>query len=154
MNNRNNNPSDNVVHKLVNEFTETTEKYNISFFGFFKNISTLSVGLIGLLIGLKPDVIQNPIAKLCFLVGISLLGLSILFSLVVQHYELNYRGQQNKIRLQNIQSYIENPSENIMQSADLHKNKFYKISEILTYFCFGISILSLILYVAFLEFYC
>jgi uncharacterized ion transporter superfamily protein YfcC len=143
-----------IVHKLVNEFTETVEKYNASFFGFFKNISTLSVGLIGLLIGLKPDVIPNPISKLCFLTGISLLGLSILFSLVVQHYELNYREQQNKIRLQNILSYIQNPADNIMQKGEVSKHKAYKFSEKLTYYCFGLSIVSLIFYVAFLEYYC
>lgn len=143
-----------IVDKLVNEFTEAVEKYNASFFGFFKNISTLSVGLIGLLIGLKPDVIPNPISKVFFLLSIILLGLCILFALVVQHYELNYREQANNIRLQNIQSYIKNPSKNKIQKSDTDKKKIYVISEKFTYFCFGISIVSLILYVAFLEFYC
>ena len=117
----------NTVLKLVNEFTETVEKYNSSFFGFFKNISTLSVGLIGLLIGLKPDVIPNPIAKVFFLIGICLLGLCILFALAVQHYELNYREQASNIRLKNIQSYIQNPAENLMQTSDTHKKKIYVI---------------------------
>ena len=152
--NRNEIMNSKAVHKLVDEFTVTVEKYNTSFFGFFKNISTLSVALIGLLIGLKPAVIPNQYAKLFFLLSIILIGLCILFSLIVQHYELNYREQANNIRLRNIQSYILNPSENIMQKEGVNKKPIYVISEILTYFCFGTSIISLILYVAFLEFYC
>ncbi len=144
--------NNNVVSKLVTEFTGAVDKYNDSFFRFFKNISTLSVGLIGLLIGLKPDVIPNQYAKVFFLLSIILIGLCILFSLIVQHYELNYRAQANKIRLRNITSYIENPSENTMQSADVNKHKFYKFSEKLTFSCFGISILTLIFYVYFLVF--
>lgn len=141
-----------TVDKLVNELTDSINKYNTSFFSFLRNISTLSVGLIGLLIGLKPDEIPNQNAKVFFLISIILIGLCILASLVAQHYEINYLTQANKIRLQNIESYIRNPSENIMQKSEISKGKVYKISEIVTYSCLILSIVALIFYVYFLEF--
>jgi len=141
-----------TVDKLVNELTDSINKYNTSFFSFLRNISTLSVGLIGLLIGLKPDEIPNLHAKVFFLISIILIGLCILSSLVAQHYEINYLTQANKIRLQNLESYIRSPSENIMQKSEISKGKVYKISEIVTYFCLILSIVALVFYVYFLEF--
>jgi hypothetical protein len=150
----NNEVDDKTVNKLVNELTDSINKYNVSFFSFLRNISTLSVGLIGLLIGLKPAVIPNQYAKVFFLLSIFLIGLCILSSLVAQHYEINYLTQANKIRLRNIESYIQNPSENILQKSEISKGRIYKVSEIVTYSCLTLSIITLICYVYFLEFYC
>ena len=70
--------------ELVNNLEQSQEKKDTSYFEYFKSISTLSVALIGLLIGLKASPIPNQEAKVAFLITIILIGLCILFSLATR----------------------------------------------------------------------
>jgi len=140
------------LKKLFNDWELTQEKRDKSFFLYFRNISTLSVALIGLIIGLKPTPIPNQDAKVLFLITIILIGLCILFSLATQFYEVISYKQEIDARKKNIIKYIENPSENNLQIENLYKPVIYKFFEIMTFSCLILSILSLIVYVYFLEF--
>ena len=142
--------------KYLKELSVSLEQSQIkkdnSYFEYFKSISTLSVGLIGLLIGLKPSPIPNQESKIAFLISIILIALCILFSLAVRFYEIAFYKQEVAHRKNHISKYIENPSENNVQISNLYKHWFYKFSEIATFSCLLLSILALISYVYFLEF--
>lgn len=140
------------LKELFNNFEQSQAKKDNSYFEYFKSISTLSVGLIGLLIGLKSFPIPNQEAKIAFLLAIILIALCILFSLAIRFYEIDAYKQEVELRKSNILKYIENPSENNLQIDSLNKHKFYKFSEIATFVCLLLSILALISYVYFLEF--
>jgi F0F1-type ATP synthase assembly protein I len=142
----------NHLKELFVNFEESQIKKDTSYFEYFKSISTLSVALIGLLIGLKSDKIPNQEAKIAFLITIILIGLCILFSLAVRFYEVVSYKDEVELRRLNILKYIENPSENNLQIDILKKHWFYKFSEIATFSCLLLSILALISYVYFLEF--
>ena len=140
------------LKELFNNLEQSQEKQDISYFNFFKSISTLSVGLIGLLIGLKASPIPNQEAKVAFLITIILIALCILFSLATQFYEVTFYNKAVGVRKLHIQSYIENPSENNLQETIIEKPKVYMFFERMTFFCLILSILALISYVYFLEF--
>jgi hypothetical protein len=133
-------------------FTESQEKRGKSYFLFFRNLTTVSIGLLGLLIGLKPLEILNQNAKYLFLLSIILIGLGILFSVMTQFSEISYYKQEEKVRHKQLIEFVKNPSENSLQIDNIGVKKIYVFSEIMTFVCLGLSILSLISYVYFLEF--
>jgi F0F1-type ATP synthase assembly protein I len=141
------------LKNLFNKLEETQDKKDKSYFEYFKSISTLSVALIGLLIGLKASPIPNQYAKVAFLITIILIGLCILFSLATRFYEVTAYKQEVESRKLHISKYVENPADNNLQIDQLGKSWFYKFSEILTFSCLLLSIITLIFYVYFLEFY-
>ena len=142
----------NHLKELFVNFEDSQIKKDTSYFEYFKSISTLSVALIGLLIGLKSDRIPNQEAKIAFLITIILIGLCILFSLAVRFYEVVSYKDEVELRRLHILKYIESPSENILQIDNLGKHWIYKFFEISTFVCLLLSILALISYVYFLEF--
>ena len=136
-------------YKQLGEFQR---KKDVSFYGLFKNITTLSLGLLGLLIGLKPKVIPDENAKVLFLLALILLALVCVFSLITQFGETSVY----KIFVKETQELM----KEIIRNKDVGKSKLlisrkkwlYKFSEIMTYLCLILSIGSLISYVYFLEF--
>ena len=140
------------LKELAEKFEIAQDKKDKSYFNFFKSISTLSVALIGLLIGLKAEPIPNQDAKFVFLLTIILIGLCILFSLITQFYELIFDNQKAELRKKQLLKYIENTDENNIQVDSTKGVKFYRFFEIMTFVCLVLSILSLISYVYFLEF--
>lgn len=142
----------NYLKELFNKFEESQEKSQNSYIEFYKKITTLSVGLIGLLIGLKANPIPNLSAKYAFFTTIVLIGLSILFSLISIFCDVDQYRQETKIRQSLIMNYLKNPKENNFQIESINKKWIFKFSEIATLFCLVLSVLSLIMYVFYLEF--
>lgn len=138
--------------ELITNFNNSQEIRDNSYFEYFKSLSTLSVGLIGLLIGLKPNPIPNYEAKVSFLITIILIALCILFSLATRFYEVILKKNVVQVYKQNLVKYVDNPSENNLQIDSIEKSKIFKFFEIMTFVCLLLFILSLILYVYFLEF--
>ena len=137
---------------LFVRFEQSQNEKDKSHFDFFKSISTLSVALIGLLIGLKASPIPNPEAKVSFLITIILIGLCVLFSLASRFYEVASRNNEVEIRREMILNYVSNPEENDLQIEQIKKPRIYKFFEICTYVCLSLSIIALIAYVFFLDF--
>ncbi len=137
---------------LLNNWEQSFEKLHKSYFGYFRTISTLAIALIGLIIGLKPEVIPEENAKVFFIIGISLLGLCIIFSLVVQYYEVNQYRQETKIRKDQVLDYVQDPESNNLQLSEINKHWIFILSEYLTFISLILSIAALIGYVYFSEF--
>ena len=138
--------------KLFDALEESQNKRGKSYFEFFNSISSLSIALIGLLIGLKPTPIPNHFAKIAFFIAIILIGLCTLFSFATRFYEVVFHNKEVEIRKFHIQSYIENSTENNLQETLIERPKIYTFYERATFFCLILAIFSLISYVYFLEF--
>lgn len=138
--------------KLFENLEVSQVKKDKTYFEYFSSISSLSIALIGLLIGLKPNPIPNEFAKIAFLISIILIGLCIIFSLGTRFYEIVFYGKEVEVRKLHIKKYLDNPSENEFQEAIIEKPKLYVFFEIATFICLVFSILSLISYVYLLEF--
>lgn len=145
-----------IFKKNVKSLFENIEKSHIefskSFFSFFKGITTMSTGLIALLIGLKPDKIPDLDSKVFFLLSISLIGLCILFSLIVQYKEVYLKKSETEIREQQLKKFLKDKADGDVLIDNIPVNKFYVFFEKMTYYCLLLSIISLVLYVYFLEF--
>ena len=141
------------LKELFGKFEESQKDRDKVYFDFFKSITTLSVALIGLLIGLKAEPIPNQAAQFAFLITIILIGLCILFSLGVRFYEVISGNDSVEVRRKHILVYIENPVEGGLQIEQLNKSKIYRFFEISTFVCLILSIIALIFYVVFLEFW-
>ena len=140
------------LKNLFDSFETSQNERDRTFFAYFRNITTISVGLIGLLIGLKPAQLPNLCSKYLFLTTIILIGLCILFSLVVQFYEVEFHKKQVSVRKEHISKYIADPENENLQIDSIKKRLIYKISEKMVFLCLLLSVTSLIFYVYFSEF--
>ena len=136
-------------YKQLGEFQR---KKDVSFYNLFKNITTLSLGLLGLLIGLKPKVIPDENAKVLFLLALILLALVCVFSLITQFGETSFYKIFVKETQELMKEIIRNKDVGESKLLISRKKWIYKFSEIMTYLCLILSIGSLIFYVYFLEF--
>ena len=134
-----------MIEQQIHELHDAGLELNKVKTSFFNKITTFSIGLTGLLIGLKPASISVYYAKIAFLTAIICLALCALFSLLAQHYEINFSKQKEAI----IRKGIESNTQGI---GWINKPFIYKVAESLTYICLTISILTLIAYVYLLEF--
>ncbi|WP_162127615.1 hypothetical protein [Flavobacterium phycosphaerae] len=142
------------LKRKVTDVIDARERHEKTNFNYFKGLTTISVALIGLLIGLKPPLIPNQSAKILFLITICLIGLCILFSLIVQFYEVIFDKQKIDARIKILKEYIDDPvGVGFVQFAELKEVKFFRLFKILTFSCLILSIISLIFYVYFSEFY-
>lgn len=136
----------------INKLSESHYEYIQSKNSYFNKITTLSVGLIGLLIGLKPNPLPNYCSKVLFLITITLIALCILLSLISQHYHVSYHKQVSSSNKEQLLEYTKDVKNNNLKMDPLKKSLIYKISDKLTFSCLVLYVLSLIMYVYFLEF--
>jgi hypothetical protein len=142
----------NHLKELFKQFDNSNLNHEKAYFNFFKVLTTICIGLIGLLIGLNKTPINNQFAKVAFLISLILIGFCIMFSLVVQFYEVISYKKEVEIRRMNILKYIDNPNENNLQIEILVKHRIYTIFEILTFVSLILSIFSLIIYSYYINF--
>ena len=140
------------VKSLFVNIEKSHIEYSKTFFSFFKSITTMSTGLIALLIGLKPVKIPDLDSRVCFLLSIFLIGLCILFSLIVQYKEVYLKKSEIDIREQQLKKYVGEETDSNVLTEEIQINKFYIFFEKATYFCLLLSIITLNLYVYFLYF--
>ena len=133
---------------------QANREYENSNFSFFKGITTISVALVGLLIGLKPSSIPNQCAKMLFLTTIILIGLCILCSLIVQFYEVLFYKKKVYAREKILKEYKVSVSDtDFLEVLIIKRFLFFEFFQILTFLFLLLSIITLILYVYFSEFY-
>ena len=130
----------------LNKMQKAIDVRDKSYFAYIKSLSQILVVLFGFLVGLKSDVPLNNIPKVLFLISIISIGLTILFSQRLLFYEVSI--QENVVKaykqtLSNLQSQIEKTPFVLVVSD---KEKFFQLFEKMTFFCFVLSILSLMFY--------
>jgi hypothetical protein len=140
------------AHPDVYSKLESSENKRMdSLFRFYRTITTLSVGLLGLLIGLKPAEPLQEDPKLYFLSGLSLLVASILFSLIVQYYETILLNRESNVYLKEINNTQTQQSGRASKTVRVNTGWIYQAVQILTCVCLALSLISLTYY-AYLTF--
>ena len=138
---------DDGLRQRLNTFIDIQESRIASYFAYLRTITTISTGLLALLIGLKPDVIQAGSPQYLFLATISLLGLGILSSAITQFSEVAYLKQRTKAQRKMIGEYADKKVGSSFQVEEIATPIIYKVSEASTFVCLGLSIVALIGYV-------
>lgn len=131
---------------------EIQKEYNSKKNKYVSGVSTMLIGLLGLLIALKPDEIPQYNQKITYLIALILIALGVLASLVFLFSEVAYvkrsRDEMNKKLLSQYNPNI----KTISIDAILRYEKLYRFCEKLTYICLILSMIALIWYYCLVEF--
>ncbi len=138
------------IKKSTLEFIGSQQKSEEVYFSFLRHLTTLCIGFLGLLIGLKPEKLPNHYSELLFFVTISSLSLGILFLSICIFYETKNARIEMKVRRQFIIDYIDNPSDNKFQIKQVPKG-FRSVFEVISFGLLISSILCIIVYSYFLT---
>ncbi len=138
------------IKSKIEDFNTAVADSTSKYFNYLRALTVIATGFLGLLIGLKPEKIPDCTSKYLFLSTITLMSLGIFFSVVSQFYEVVYAQKLVDARDELLTEYIHDPSKKF-QSKTILKPIFYKISDAMTFCCYGLSIATLICYVWFLE---
>ena len=135
------------AQKLIDKYDEVSEKYVSSKYLFSKLLVSISITLVGLLASLTKFETLDYNSKFFFLTSLSLLVLCILFSLIFLFSEQSYLKKEAGIRMNMLSKYMGNPSGNKLQVEYSGINKFALFCEKLSFLCFGLWSISLIVYI-------
>ncbi len=137
-----------TIQRLISKNDDTSEKYVASKYVFSKLITTISITLVGLLVSLTKFDSLNYDSKKLFLTSLSILVLCILFSLIFLFSEQSYLKKEADIRLNMLLKYMENPSGEKLQVEYSGIGKFFLFCEKMSFVCFGLWSVSLLIYVS------
>jgi hypothetical protein len=101
------------------KFIEAQQKSEEVYFSFFRHLTTLCIGFLGLLIGLKPEKLPNHYSEALFFGTISSLSLGILFLTICIFYETKDARKEKEIRRKFVIDLIDNPKLNVFQSSQI-----------------------------------
>ena len=141
---------DENIKNITLKFIDAQQKSEEVYFSFLRHLSTLCIGFLGLLIGLKPEKLPNNYSELLFLGTISSLSLGILFLSICIFYETKNARIEMDVRRQFIIDFIDKPKDNIFQFKQVPKG-FRGVFEIISFVLLISSILCIIAYSYFLT---
>ncbi len=140
------------LRNQIASFQKSQDERDSALFSFLRNVTTLSTGLLGLLVGLKPDVIDVCSAKYCFLLAIALLALGILSSVVGQFYQVHLSRKIREIRKKMLADALSSDSSANSLIEIAEKPMIYSLAEKTSYASIALSMILLVMYVFYMEF--
>ena len=143
----------------VEAYLKTAEKWSKlisirdkTYFSYIRSLSQILAGLLAILVALMPPAPLSNIPKVLFLLSLILIGLTILFSQRLLFCEVEIQENEVKAYHKLLTKIESSPDKISFGSAKSEPIESLLIFEKLTFYCFGLSILSLILYCTFLYF--
>lgn len=142
---------DNIEKQIIDRYEVLNTARNIAQKDFVKGLITISTAFLALFIGLKSEDIDNMSAKLFYFITVLLLISGILllsFSLYVEIYFID----KNQTFLK---SMMKKYHEGTLKSYHLNvvgKPWYYKLSELIGYLSLIFSLVSLAIYIYFIQF--
>lgn len=128
----------------LNDIKNIMEKRNEKYFSWLRNLITISVGLLGILISFKTDKTEDFLTALFFIITISGIALGILFGVIVLHGEVHLL---DKLRLKHEEALRNIPDgKHPIIYEVVSRHSVYKVSGIICYFSYITSIISIIFY--------
>lgn len=131
---------DNHVNKLI----EAQELRHSKYYSWIKNIITLAIGFLGIIVSLKSDNLQNFYQYVFFVITISSLALGILAGTLVLYCEIDLLNKKRQLEQVNLGKVINN--EEIIKHLAINRRKIFDISEYICIFSFVISLISIVVY--------
>ena len=130
------------------KFIEAQQKSEEVYFSFLRHLTTLCIGFLGLLIGLKPEKLPNHYSELLFFATISSLSLGILFLTICIFYETKDASKEKEIRRKFVIDLINNPKENVFQSSQIPADN----RGIFQFIAFGLLVSSILFIITYTYF--
>lgn len=133
------------IQKKLIEIKETQDKRQEKYYSWLKSIITLSVGLFGIIISFKSGKSDSITQLIFFIISISSLALGILSGIIVLYTEVNILDKLRKSQQEYLLKMIDGTTENI-EIDWVKRGRFYEIVEIICFFSYTTSLISLIVY--------
>lgn len=132
------------VDKHVDKLIEAQELRHSKYYTWMKNIITLAIGFLGIIVSLKSDNLQNYYQYIFFVFTISLLVLGILSGTLVLYSEIDLLNKKRQFEQVNLGRVLND--EKIIKHQAINRRKIYDISEYVCIFSFVLSLISIIVY--------
>lgn len=132
------------VEKHVNKLSDALELRHSKYYSWIKNIITLAIGFLGIIVSLKSDKLQNFYQYVFFVATIFTLSLGILAGILVLYYEIDSLNEKRKLEQENLRRIIDD--EEIIKLKPINRRKIFDVSEYVCIISFIISLISIVIY--------
>jgi len=132
------------VEKHVDRLIEAQELRHSKYYSWIKNIITLAIGFLGIIVSLKSDNLQNLYQYIFFVITISTLAIGILAGTLILYSEIDLLNEKRKLEQINLGRVI-NDKEIIKHQA-LNRRKIFDVCEYVFIITFVISLISIVIY--------
>lgn len=132
------------VDAQVTKLEEAYNSRNLKYYAWLKNIITLAIGFLGIIVSLKSDKSENLLQHQFFVFTISSLAIGILCGAIVLYSEIYLLNQYRKMRGEYLLKVIND--ENTIDVQAINRPRIFDIFEIT---CFGFlttSMITLVIY--------
>ncbi len=139
---------DDIIRKIDNQIDRIEEIQNLrqqKYFDWLKNILTIAVAFLGLIISLKSENDQSFYKHIFFSITILLLSIGILFGSIVLYSEVHLLNRLRNRRVVYLRG-LEDGNNESYTKIHIPPHKFYIVSEYICYASFGLSLCSLVIY--------
>jgi hypothetical protein len=139
---------DQNLRNKIEEFIALKDKESEKYFAWLRNIIGMAIAMMGILISLKPDKLENPFANLIFAISISLIALGIISGVILLFVEIHWLREEIKIRSKWIDKLVAGKADKF--EADNIPNPWYfKPVKIVCYTSFLSALVGLAIFTYF-----
>lgn len=133
------------LNKRLLEIKELSDDRGSKYFSWLKNIVTISVGLIGILVSLKPDEFDARIDAIWFVTTISILAIGMLSGAILLYSEIHILDKYQQKKKEYLKKLIDNENTKI-ELEWISLPKIYNVIEIICFTSYIGSLLGLVIY--------
>ncbi|WP_417619836.1 hypothetical protein [Oceanihabitans sediminis] len=133
------------IKKRLEEIKELNDDRQSKYFSWLKNITTISVGLIGILVSLKPEEFNADIDAFWFVITISILAFGILSGAILLYSEIHISDKYRKKKQEYLQKLIDNNHAKI-ELEWISRPKIYNFIEFFCFSSYALSLVCLVIY--------
>ena len=136
--------NESIKTKLL-EIKETNDQRNEKFFSWLKNLITISVGFLGLLVSLKSENKTDFITSIFFIITISLIALGILCGVILLYSEVHILHNIRLNQQKEIQKVLDEKNDKLVLKW-INRHWIFDVCEKICFVSYFLSVLSLIIY--------
>lgn len=133
-----------IVAKHVQKIIDAQDLRNTKYYNWVKNIVTLAIGFLGIIVSLKSDEIQNFYQYLFFVITISSLAMGILAGVMILYSEVDFLNKRKRFEKENLLRILDD--KKIIKVKEIERTKIFDISEYIFIISFVVSTISVVIY--------
>lgn len=135
---------DEKVTKHTQKVIDAYEQRHTKYYEWIKNIVTLAIGFLGIIVSLKSDKLQSFNQYVLFLMTISALATGIVAGVLVLYNEIDWLNKKRKFEQENLRRILDD--EEIIKLQLINRRKIFDVCEYVCIIAFIISIISIVIY--------
>lgn len=135
---------DEKLKKKLFRIKEISDLRHEKFFSWLKNLITISVGLLGILVSLNSEKITDFNTFVAFVVTISTLALGILFGVILLYSEVHLLHKVRLKEQESARNMLDGKTNKIVDI--IHRHWIFALSEKICFVSYLISLISLVIY--------